>query len=231
MQDLRLDTKPFARGGGGQVYRGRYMANAIAAKKIWARSGRCNKSNHEQEQNSDHMRTAREAAFLASLHHPNILAFYGIARDHHSGQEYKNSDDKVGDILPLHPIEVIGSTAPNDSDDIAVLTQRLSAHTDTSRTSLDTAPGSVDSSNSALNSLTNIETYVEKKDTSAALSAQEETSTLPKEYAFYLVFEWCGGGDLSTYLASSAFGIAELSRVALEILSGVVEIHANGIAQ
>jgi serine/threonine protein kinase len=48
---------------------------------------------------------------------------------------------------------------------------------------------------------------------------------------FYLVFEWCGGGDLGTYLASPAFGVAELSRVALEVLSGVVELHANGIAQ
>ena len=210
MQDLRLDAKPFARGGGGQVYRGRYMANAIAAKKIWARSGRYSKDSIDQERNSDHMRTAREAAFLASLHHPNILAFYGIARDQHSGQLCHGNNDNDS-ALPLGPTDGrTRVTSPNGIDDIHVSLQRLSAHTDTSRTSLDTAPGSVDTSNSALNSLTSIVASGKEKKTAAALSsAQDENSAGTKEYAFYLVFEWCGGGDLRTYLASSAFGITE----------------------
>jgi serine/threonine protein kinase len=104
------------------------------------------------------------------LHHPNVLAFYGIARDgSHGGVE--------GDCRHAWGSS---SSSSSHSDETA------------SRTSLDAEGHGV---------------------------------------VFYLVFEWCGGGDLGTYLASPAFGVAELSRVALEVLSGVVELHANGIAQ
>ena len=33
---LRLEAKPFARGGGGQIFRGRYGANAVAASALEA---------------------------------------------------------------------------------------------------------------------------------------------------------------------------------------------------
>lgn len=35
-QDLRLDEKAFAKGGSGQVFRGTYAGNAIAAKQVFS---------------------------------------------------------------------------------------------------------------------------------------------------------------------------------------------------
>ena len=63
---LILDKKAFARGGGGQIFRGKYQGNSIAAKEVF--------SSTQEEFD-------REAALLSKLHHPCIMSIFGISVD------------------------------------------------------------------------------------------------------------------------------------------------------
>jgi hypothetical protein len=68
--DLLLEEEPFARGGGGEVFKGQYMGNAVAAKKTFS-----NMSGDDQED------FRREVAMLTKLTHPCILSMYGESVD------------------------------------------------------------------------------------------------------------------------------------------------------
>lgn len=68
---MRLEDTPFARGGGGQIFKGRYMANAVAAKEVFQAKG----NNH-----GPHSDFIAECRVLGTLAHPNVLQLYGVAR-------------------------------------------------------------------------------------------------------------------------------------------------------
>ena len=65
---LKLEAKPFARGGGGEIFRGKYMGQTIAAKHNFS-------DNEEYTDEFD-----REVAMLTKLTHPCILSLYGISK-------------------------------------------------------------------------------------------------------------------------------------------------------
>jgi hypothetical protein len=67
---LTLEAKPFARGGGGQIFKGRYGASLVAAKQVFSNldSGRMEEFE-------------RETGMLVELKHPNILSFFGTTMD------------------------------------------------------------------------------------------------------------------------------------------------------
>jgi len=67
---LKLEDAPFAEGGGGQIFRGKYMGSVIAAKRVF--------NGHMTEGLADF---DREVAMLASLSHPSVLALYGISQN------------------------------------------------------------------------------------------------------------------------------------------------------
>ena len=70
VQDLNLDAEPFAAGGGGQIFRGKYMGHLIAAKQVFASSssGKADMDGFE-----------REVRMLCQLSHPSIVNLYGIS--------------------------------------------------------------------------------------------------------------------------------------------------------
>lgn len=70
--DLKLDEAPFARGGGGQIYRGKYMANAVAAKEVFEQGLKGNDCDA-------HAEFFAECAVLSRLAHPNVIQLYGVA--------------------------------------------------------------------------------------------------------------------------------------------------------
>ena len=70
---LKLERQPFAQGGGGQIFKGRYMGNVVAAKQTFVNA---EKMNAEERIEFD-----REVAMLTKLTHPCILSLYGISRD------------------------------------------------------------------------------------------------------------------------------------------------------
>ena len=67
-EELTLEDTPFARGGGGEVFRGDYSGNCIAAKKVFNTS----------TSGADFQ---REISTLARLSHPCIMALYGVSTD------------------------------------------------------------------------------------------------------------------------------------------------------
>jgi hypothetical protein len=69
--NLKLESEPFARGGGGQIFKGKYMGHAIAAKQLFSL-----KSSTKQKEEFE-----GEVAMLSKLTHPCVLAFFGIAED------------------------------------------------------------------------------------------------------------------------------------------------------
>ena len=66
---LKLEAKPFAQGGGGQVFKGKYLGQAIAAKKVF---------NVSEGDRSDF---DTEVAMLSQLSHPCVLALFGVCQD------------------------------------------------------------------------------------------------------------------------------------------------------
>jgi hypothetical protein len=66
--ELILEAKPFARGGGGEVFRGDYGGNPVAAKHVYSTET----SIRDFEQ---------EVAVLAKLSHPCVMALYGVSTD------------------------------------------------------------------------------------------------------------------------------------------------------
>jgi len=69
--NLKLESEPFARGGGGQIFKGKYMGHTIAAKQLFN-----NEDSLENKEEFD-----REVAMLSKLAHPCILAFFGTCND------------------------------------------------------------------------------------------------------------------------------------------------------
>jgi serine/threonine protein kinase len=67
---LTLEAKPFARGGGGQIFKGRYGASLVAAQQVFSNldSGRMEEFE-------------RETGMLVELKHPNILSLFGTTMD------------------------------------------------------------------------------------------------------------------------------------------------------
>jgi len=65
-EDLELEARPFASGGGGQVYRGTYNGTLVAAKSVFSQS----LTTQLDEFN-------REVKMLATLAHPNIVTVRG----------------------------------------------------------------------------------------------------------------------------------------------------------
>jgi serine/threonine protein kinase len=78
------------------VYRGVYGGTPVAAKAIFA-----------QVVSNDRHEFDREFRVLASLHHPNIVAFFGMARDSERGALYNVqelcSGGDLGQFLARHP--------------------------------------------------------------------------------------------------------------------------------
>jgi len=79
-----------------QVYRGIYGGTPVAAKAIYTQIA----SNDRQEFD-------REFRVLASLHHPNIVAFFGMARDRERDALYNVQElcagGDLGQFLARHP--------------------------------------------------------------------------------------------------------------------------------
>lgn len=71
---LKLEPEPFARGGGGQIFKGKYTGNAIAAKQVF--------SNMNED---DRAEFDSEVATLTRLSHPCIMNCYGILEDTEKG--------------------------------------------------------------------------------------------------------------------------------------------------
>mmetsp|Transcript_41853 Transcript_41853/g.53916 ORF Transcript_41853/g.53916 Transcript_41853/m.53916 type:complete len:125 (+) Transcript_41853:943-1317(+) len=67
---LALDKKPFAQGGGGQIFKGKYRAANIAAKQVFSCMDRGAMEEFDLE-----------VAMLMGLTHPNILPIYGTTQD------------------------------------------------------------------------------------------------------------------------------------------------------
>jgi hypothetical protein len=61
-EELVLEVRPFASGGGGQVYRGTYNGTVVAAKSVFSQA----MTTQLEEFN-------REVKMLAHLAHPNIV--------------------------------------------------------------------------------------------------------------------------------------------------------------
>jgi len=66
--NMELHQK-FAAGGSGQIFRGTYMNQVIAAKEIFTQM--MDKENVEE--------FCREAGVLSRLHHPNVVQFFGVS--------------------------------------------------------------------------------------------------------------------------------------------------------
>ena len=76
-EDLQLAARPFASGGGGQIFKGTYNRCAVAAKAIFSQikeggAGAAAASTFSMSE------FHQEFSMLAQLHHPNIVTFYGI---------------------------------------------------------------------------------------------------------------------------------------------------------
>jgi serine/threonine protein kinase len=78
------------------VYRGFYSGTAVAAKVTF-----------DQIVGDDRKELDREFRVLASLHHPNIVAFFGMARDRERGALYNVQElctgGDLGQFLARHP--------------------------------------------------------------------------------------------------------------------------------
>lgn len=59
----------FAAGGSGQIFRGTYMNQVVAAKEIFTQM--IDKGNVQE--------FCREASVLSQLHHPNVVQFFGVS--------------------------------------------------------------------------------------------------------------------------------------------------------
>jgi hypothetical protein len=70
---LELDERPFARGGGGQIFKGTYLGNPVAAKEVASLGSGAGAAAREA--------VGREVATLAGLAHPSVLALYGISQN------------------------------------------------------------------------------------------------------------------------------------------------------
>jgi len=68
---VMLEDKPFAHGGGGQIFKGMYMGNEIAAKQVYdSKSGQAHSEDFDNE-----------VAVLTKLSHPCILSCFGVTSD------------------------------------------------------------------------------------------------------------------------------------------------------
>ena len=78
------------------MYRGFYSGTAVAAKVTF-----------DQIVGDDRKELDREFRVLASLHHPNIVAFFGMARDRERGALYNVQElctgGDLGQFLARHP--------------------------------------------------------------------------------------------------------------------------------
>ena len=99
MDDLRLEAAPFAAGGGGRIYKGRYNGIAIAAKQVFTQMVDPDSSSSAAAPMTqlvtpsprDAVRRLLatlgkgefldELRILSELHHPNVVTFYGVACD------------------------------------------------------------------------------------------------------------------------------------------------------
>jgi len=79
-----------------QVYRGVYSGTAVAAKVTF-----------DQILGDDRQEFDREFRVLASLHHPNIVTFFGMVRDRERGALYNVQElctgGDLGQFLARHP--------------------------------------------------------------------------------------------------------------------------------
>jgi len=87
-EELDLDARPFAQGAGGQVYRGTYNGTVVAAKSIFA-----------QTMAADVEEFSREVKMLASLHHPNIVTFYGVSSDYEEAKAATDPNPLASETL------------------------------------------------------------------------------------------------------------------------------------
>ena len=67
-EDMELHQK-FAAGGSGQIFKGTYAGEVIAAKEIFTQM--IDKENVQE--------FCREASVLSQLHHPNVVQFFGVS--------------------------------------------------------------------------------------------------------------------------------------------------------
>jgi len=312
MGDLKLAPTPFATGGGGRVFRGRYMAVEVAAKQIWANTPRTltttttttpSSQSPSQSPNDDgdgddgdgddddssmslSQRVAfdREATILATLHHPSIVVFYGVASDQANDQRRPSTEpgdnDPAGDnadnahnhvtaAVALHARLRRAGDATARGGDQLLLTPPLplvvgdrvtwaGSDDDVPAGAVGEVVGFKDDGKRAVVSFTR-EAFAITVD---ALSRADEASRPTAEHsqpttattaaattavatpvatggirqrrgsvsAMYMVFEWCGGGDLRAYSRSDHFTIDEFCRVSLEVLGAVAYLHDQGVA-
>ena len=71
-KSLKLEPRPFARGGGGEIFKGKYMGHVIAAKHNF---------NSAATSASDQEAFDREVLMLTKLTHPCVLSLYGVSTD------------------------------------------------------------------------------------------------------------------------------------------------------
>jgi len=69
--EVVMEPKPIANGGGGQVFLGQFGTRKVALKENFASLG-CAATLDDQKE------TIREAGLLVKLRHPNVVTFYGL---------------------------------------------------------------------------------------------------------------------------------------------------------
>jgi serine/threonine protein kinase len=90
--ELELERKPFARGGGGEVFKGEYGGNQIAAKHVYSSASSSAEFKHE-------------VATLSKLSHPCVMALYGISTGN-QGETYMVLEYcGGGDLKSYYPTE------------------------------------------------------------------------------------------------------------------------------
>ncbi len=67
LSDVHLDDEPFAEGGFGKIYKGRWQDTVVVAKVL------------KPEKTMDAMDLQKEITIMASLDHPNIVKLHGVA--------------------------------------------------------------------------------------------------------------------------------------------------------
>ena len=94
---LKLERRPFAHGGGGQVFRGKYLGYAVAAKQVFMDVARAD--------------FEREVALLTKLSHPAITVLYGMSESPDGGLIMVMEFCGGGDLRCYYPTDDFSAAA------------------------------------------------------------------------------------------------------------------------